>query len=286
MIYAFPHFEKLMAFILERHRIWRKRQHGQKAPWTKDEILAKYRFCNVYREYDRVTTWIRLCWRNPHEDDEDLWFAMVVARLINHPETLKEFALPGRWNKAQFLKVMKRRKASGEKVFGSAYIVSTNGIAQDKAIYLANAVLDPMWERREKLRPKPKDTLRAYHLRLMDEQGMGSFMAAQVVADIKFVKPLCYAKDFWTFAASGPGSRRGMAYLMGLDPRMQWKEHEWREALAELQTLVDPHVSHHGMPRISAQDLQNCLCEFSKYRRTQLGTGRPKQKFVPNPEAF
>lgn len=280
-IYAFKHLDKFAAFVIERHNIWRRRASGQKGPWTRDEILLKYRFCNVYRELDRTTKWITDNWRTPHENDPHLWFAMVVARLVNHPETLAQISLPGRWNKAQFLKIMLGRKERGEKVFGSAYIVSTNGVERNKADYLADEVLDPMWEQREKLKPKQGDRLQDFFSRLMTFQGMGSFMAAQVVADIKYVYPLSEARDWWTFASSGPGSRRGMSYLLGYDPRTQWKEHEWKEALMELSMIMNPIVEAAKLPRLHNQDLQNCLCEFSKYRRTQLGTGRPKQKFVP-----
>jgi hypothetical protein len=284
MIYAFPHFEKFIAFVIERQRIYVRRASGKSAPWTKDPILAKYRFCNVYREFDRVTLWIAKYWRDPHMDHPDLWFAMVIARLVNYPFTLAQMGFPQRWDRDKFLRTMHGRKKEGLKTFGSAYIVSTNGIAKDKAEYLADSVLDPMWERRKSLRPRTTDSLRSFIDRLLEQQGMGTFMAAQIVADLKYVEPLKSAKDWWTFASSGPGSRRGMSYVMGFSPKMRWKEHEWKEALGELAELVRPHLKEAGMPRMHAQDLQNCLCEFSKYRRTQLGTGKPKQRFVPHDE--
>lgn len=282
---GFPHFSRFVQFILERHRIYERRAAGKPAPWTKDSILAAYRFCNVYRELDRVTRWIAVHWRAPYADHDDLWFAMVVARLINHPPTLEHLALPGRWNKKQFLSVMRARRQAGEKAFGSAYIVSTNGIARDKAEYLAELVLDPMWTERKVLRPRPNDSLRSYHNRLLNEQGMGTFMAAQIIADLKYASPsLVAAKDWWTFAASGPGSRRGMSYVAGFDPKFHWSESLWLSALRDLSVLIRPFIAHAQMERLHNQDLQNCLCEFSKYRRTQLGTGRPKQKFIPHLE--
>lgn len=281
---TFPRFDPFIAFVIERHRIYQRRASGAPSPWTKDPILAQYRFCNVYRELDRVTEWITKNWREPFQEHDDLWFAMVVARLINHPPTLAELSQPGRWNRSQFLRVMHGRRDRGEKAFGSAYIVSTNGESMDKAIYLAEYVLDPMWEQRKFYRPRKLDSLKSYHERLMQAQGMGSFMAAQVVADIKYVEPLRGVKDWWTFAASGPGSRRGMSYLMNMDPRTHWKEDEWRALLKELMALVHPCTAELKMPRIHGQDLQNCLCEYSKYRRTQLGTGKPKQLFTPHSE--
>jgi hypothetical protein len=277
---AFPHFEQFVAFVVERYRIWERRQAGHRGPWTSDPILAAYRFCNVYRELDRTTRWIAQHWREPHKDDPHLWFAMVVARLINNPETLAEFSLPGRWNKNQFLRVMHARRDAGLKTFSGAYMIHC-GESRPKADYLADRVLDPLWARRVKIMPRHAETLRAFHNRLSDEQDMGSFMSAQVIADIKYVAPLDQAVDWWTFAASGSGSRRGMSYVMAMDPTTRWRESEWRRALTELRILMRPQIRHAGMPPMHAQDLQNCLCEFSKWKRTQLGTGRPKQRFVP-----
>lgn len=280
-IYGFKHLETFTYFVIERHNIWRRREAGNRAPWTNDEILKAYRFCNVYRELDRTTKWITDHWRTPNESNPHLWFAMVVSRLVNHPETLAQMGFPLPWNKKSFLRTMLGRKKEGAKVFGSAYIVSTNGVERDKANYLADDVLDPMWKDREKVKPIQGDRLQDFFARLMSFQGMGLFMSAQVVADIKYVSPLMGASDWWTFASSGPGSRRGMSYLLGYDPRTPWKEHEWKEALMELSVIVKPIFQEARLPRLHNQDLQNCLCEFSKYRRTQLGTGRPKQKFTP-----
>ena len=281
MIYGFKHFDAFMAFVVERHRIYERRARGQERPWTKDPILQQYKFTNVYRELDRVTVWIKEHWREPHKDNEHLWFAMVVARLINNPDTLAELSLPGKWNGSQFLRVMARRRREGKKMFGGAYIISTNGISQDKSVYLADSVFGPLWEARKMVAPREKDSLFQFAARLRIYQGMGSFIAAQVVADMKYTPTLINASDWWTFALSGPGSRRGMSYLMGMDPRTKWQEHEWKDALDELSVLVKDRTDHAKMPRLHNQDLQNGLCEWSKFRRTQLGTGRPKQRFVP-----
>lgn len=276
---------KLTDFIVERHRIYERRRTKERRPWTRDPILAQYRFCNVYRELDRVTMWITTHWRNPHRTYPHLWFAMVVARLVNHPPTLERLSLPGRWNAQQFLRVVRDMKAKGEKTFGSAYIISTNGIARDKALYLVERVFDPLWEDRERLFPRPRQTLREFHEQLMAYNGMGNFITAQVIADIKYVQPLAKASDWWTFAASGPGSRRGLNRVIGIDKDERWNEQEWHATLMDVAKRVAPIIKDAGLPPLHAQDLQNCLCEFDKYERARLGEGRPKQNFIPHEES-
>lgn len=271
---------ELVKFIVERHAIYERRLGGNAAPWTSDPILQQYRFCNVYRELDRVTQWIATRWRKPFHDFTDLWFALVVARFINHPPTLESLALPGRWNPKQFTQTLAAMKAYGSKIFGSAYIISTNGIATNKVEYLVERVFNPLWDARASLRPAKGMMLAEYQYQLMPFNGMGSFMVAQVIADLKYVKPLAQAPDWWTYASSGPGSRRGLNRVLGLDPHERWNELEWHLTLLDLGKRVAPLLPSRMAP-LHAQDLQNCLCEFDKYERTRLGEGRPKQNFTP-----
>ena len=271
--------DELFHFIKERHAIYLKRQAGQPKPWTRDPILQQYRFCNVYRELDTVTKWIDDNWRTPFHDEPDLWFAMCVARLVNWPETLEELRLPLPWNEARFIKILQKRKAEGKKVFSGAYIVSTNGRTMDKAEYLAKEVLTPLWKARKHMRPIFSEGLQLWHEALMEFQGMGSFMAAQVVCDIKYVADPEQCPDWWTFASSGPGSRRGLNVVMRRDFDAPWKELEWRAALVKLQEITDPYVESLGYPRLHAHDLQNCLCETSKMYKVQTGIGKPRSSY-------
>lgn len=288
--------KELFKFIRERQAIYERRAAGKPKPWTKDVILQSYRFCNVYRELDTVTAWIRTNWREPYDRDPNLWFAMVVARLVNWPDSLS--ALNGSkavfvkgdvvgWTPQDFVDVLNLRKAEGEKVFTGAYMIHA-GPAEgaSKAAYLAKEVLTPMWKARggitnELLELGKNKSLARLHSWLMTHKDMGSFMAAQVVADTKFQTAWKQAPDWWTFAAPGPGSMRGLNRVIGADPKAPWQDAEsWKTTLRALQEQVDPLVSKAGMPRISAQDLQNCLCEFDKYERVRLGEGRPRSLYA------
>jgi len=110
---------------------------------------------------------------------------------------------------------------------------------------------------------------------------MGSFHAAQVIADLKYVGRLRRAIDWWNFAASGPGSLRGLNRVIGRATDAPWEEAEWLEALRLVRKIVAPGLYKAGLPKMQAQDTQNCLCEFDKYERIRLGEGKGR-KFVPN----
>jgi hypothetical protein len=99
---------------------------------------------------------------------------------------------------------------------------------------------------------------------------IGSFLAAQVVADWKYAAPFDSERtsDWWSWTAPGPGSEKGMNIVLGRPLAERWtgrrNEERW---LVELQRLLSPvnrmlaTVDH---PPIHAQDLQNCLCEMTK----------------------
>lgn len=273
-------------FIKVRHAIWVCRERGEPAPWTEDPILQKFRFCNVYRELDKVTIWIREHWRTPHATDPDLWFALTVARFFNLPATLATLGYPVPYRPAE---LRKRLKKLTPPVFNAAYMVRSD--PGDKIDYVLNAVLAPMWKARkdiwavinnETLGTIPPPTLADIHSVLSQYYGMGSFMAAQVIADLKYVAPLNRAKDWWTWAAPGPGSMRGLNRVCGYPTEHPWKDgqvNHWLSTLQKLQSELAPLLQKVGMPRMCAQNTQNACCEFDKYERARTGEGRPKQLY-------
>jgi 5-hmdU DNA kinase-like protein len=271
---------KFLRWIEEREAIRLRR--AEPRPWTQDPILAEWSFCNVRREHDRVTRWIATNWREPHADDPDLWFGMAVARFVNWPDTLAELGWPVPWDLAHFEHTIEDRLGRGETTFGPAYKIMPPGQRGSKAKSVGN-LLDHLWAGRLVLRPRPGEKLAAFHGRLTGRPGLGSFMPAQIVADVKQVQ-MKEAEDWWTFAASGPGSQRGLNRLLGGPVDKKWDECAWRAALRQLHEAIAPDLERIGIGRLCAQDLQNCLCEFDKYERTRLGEGKPKRRFMPRNE--
>lgn len=289
-------YKELFTFMKERHNIYLRRQRGEPKPWTKDFILQQYKFCNIYRELDTVSIWIRENWRLQYRVSNFIWFVMAVARYINWPETLTEISDPlYPWNAKQVCKVLNRRRNAGEQVFGGAYFLNSIG---PKIESIVNDRLDLLWKNRKLIIAQIEDvaSLEETYEVLKQQYGFGSFMAAQVVADLKYTPRFAEDRmhDWWTFAASGPGSKRGLARVFGREIvstvinyaraperrlRASWNEREWMEHMLLLKAKIDPLILKAKMPALSMSDLQGSLCEYDKYERARLGEGRPKAKY-------
>ena len=274
----FPLLPELAYWITERIGILERRQQGLPKPWTRDPILQSYRFCNVRREDDTVTQWIKNNWRDPYSGHENMPFAMLVARLVNWPATLAELGFPKNVDVNQlniyFTQVMHRRFKMGEKVFSGAYIVSTNGVAMDKSEYLEQHVLAPAFG---PLRSMPRTSLAAAYSYLTNLNAVGSFIAGQIIADLKHTTVLQHAPDWWDWCAKGPGSMRGLNRLSGWNLNMKWNNDQFIKVLREVRQQLGE--SFGWRLKICLQDLQNCLCEFDKYQRVKLGQGTPRSTY-------
>ena len=248
----------LRFWINEREKVRIMKERGDPKPWTKDFMLQNYRFCNVQREDDKVTIWIRDNWREPYDTHPNQYIAMILARLLNWPPTLEEIGFPVKWDYEYYLRKLQNRKMRGERLHTGAYMVTAGG----KPIPKEEAILNMVHEfYRSPYRPQYGDSLYSVWAALQGQQvaGMGSFLAAQVVADLKFTPLLVPAEDWWTFCAPGPGSQAGLNILLGEPGMKQWGQEEFMEAVNKLRPLLPM--------KLSAQDAQNCLCEFSKYKR-------------------
>jgi hypothetical protein len=203
---------------------------------------------------------------------------ITFARLFNLPSTLEAVGAANvlNWKPEKVRAKLHELRKHGP-IFNGAYIVSTNGKSMGKVDYLIQYVLGPLWAARKALRPATEDTLASYHAKLMKFDGLGSFMAAQVIGDIKHVKPLKDAADWWTWAASGPGSRRGLNRVFMYETNAPWREDSWLQHLTLLRVALLPLL---GGMELHAQDVQNIgCCEFDKMERARLGEGRPKQLY-------
>lgn len=68
-------------FAYERQNIFWKKLKGEKEPWTQDQILQTYKFCNSYRVNDRVSQYLlkHVIYNGVKYSDDDVVFRICLV---------------------------------------------------------------------------------------------------------------------------------------------------------------------------------------------------------------
>jgi len=266
---------RFFRYINERHRIYLKRQEGEPFPWTEDKILQTYSFCNVFRELDKVTIWIRKNWREPYADHPNLPFAMSMARQINWPDTLEEIGFPYYWNPERTKEIMQARMDRGEKVYTGAYML-TGTLGGTKVQQTVDKILTPVYHNPPEIIPHSlKETWKNY----LPYAGFSGFMSYEVVTDLRHTRHLENAEDVMTWANAGPGAKRGLNRIHGRSLKQAIKEDQLTQEMKSLLTNFNQNILFLLDKELEMREIEHCLCEFDKYERVRLGEGRPRSKY-------
>lgn len=254
-------------WITERENVRVRRQYGHPRPWSSDVIFQTQHFCNVRREDDRITKEIHAVIRSHGVVPvEDMPYWYTIARMFNKPETLDR-AMTAWFNGAHWPTHLKRVRAEGHKLFHVAYVVSTCGKSMDKVDYVGRVTLDVA------RLDVPRVGLQKAFNELVMVDGLGSFMAGQIVADLRnsgYLVPEDKAEaKFW--CVSGPGSIKGLKYIF-----RNFSARHFTSYIDELYLQMPEEIKRMDL---HAQDLQNCLCEFSKYMRIYNDEGGRRRQF-------
>lgn len=266
--------DRLVYWIQERESIRRKKSLKVFPPYTDDEILQKYRFCNVVRMDDKVSRWLYTNWYKPEKNHTNMVVATALARHFNLPSVFINIGFPFRWNPEYIKETVRDMKSSGKRVFNAAYMVRGIGTS-DKTEMVVDRVCQPLVDN-----PPQIDTssMRKSVESLLPYWGFSSFMAGQVVADLRWALTGIW-KDRNTWAPIGPGSLRGMNQLMGREKNKPLKQEQFLQELQQLISEGTARIEPEITKRMEAIDWQNVLCETDKYNRVLTGEGKPKQLY-------
>ena len=285
--------ERFVSFINEREAIRQRRNAGWPSKeWTQERILKQYRFTNINRENDKVSQHYQKTVRNRYKEQDIVLPATVLYRWFNRPETCDHFFnQPDFANRSVFdlyidygdhsILTDCLSHISTPHVTGAYLIPSKPGFPKGEGVlqYFHQWCKKPwknMWD--QWLHKEPPVTLQEVY-EWTKSDGLGTFMRAQIVADLKYLPFLRKAEDWWTFAAPGPGSKKGLNAVYWRSMNATWKDAEWLEWLTKLNSTISPKLDEINITRLHNQDLQNCLCEFSKFEKVRLGIGRPRQVY-------
>jgi len=288
-----------------RHRFWASarirynillRQRGESSllpggRLTWDTVMEKYRFCNVFREDDRTTVWLRENVRSRFAADPRmaLWTTLVF-RLFNRIETYKLIdTVVARGPGNDMFEANLRFLLGGvAPLVTGAYMVKSP--ARVNKLNGMLKILHPirLWCAEPRLLDELAcwDTMRIAWERLQRFPFIGAFNGYQFVVDLRHTCVLDHASDVLTWAAPGPGSARGAGWLACEDPaRFAYSRAADREEIiTQMRELLEDSGNAHYWPDTwptwEMADVQHWLCEYDKWERGCAGQ-RLKRRYVP-----
>jgi hypothetical protein len=295
--------ELLLSFVRNRHAMFVRRQAGlPQSTWTDDPILSSGRsFTNVFRVLDRGTqrlvrmlwspsglamdpsTTLMLCMVYRRTNNTDFWELVPDETMVPNMGDLDEW----------FGRLSAIATDTGISIFDQhpyLLIGSLNHYRRKRTTTEPVSMLDALrlsaidWLTGSRwwgniTHVKRADGHYAWHVmmdNLCTQPGISDFLAQQIATDFGYSQ-YGDARYDDEDVVLGPGSRRGIKRIL---PEMSLKDpsaargaiimlrNEVRSALPEVNlSAADPHMSHTP----SLMDVQNCLCEFDKYRRISTG---------------
>lgn len=142
------------------------------------------------------------------------------------------------------------------------------------------------------------DSVESIYSAVCDIKGYAVFLSYQAYIDLTYIKEFPYDED--SLLVAGPGCRKGAEYLYEYDyedfdgeegeniyTRIRSIEDEQKKIFSNYGYDLDEEFSY--LPKyyrsLTLMDIENILCEFSKYIRAWSNSGRPKvryDKYVDN----
>lgn len=293
--------ERFIYWIRERYQVYLRRKAGKAKPWTDDEVLQQYFFTHPYRELDKVTVWFRENVREPLRNDPRVLMATVIFRWFNLPETGDVLRKGGdgtnllvNWDAERAVLRLDAERKLGRKIFTGAFMI--NSPAGEPKLEAICRRIDAVYRDREQLLNHFVDgrnwtgtggqiTLQGAHKALTGYDGLGGFMAYEIVCDLRYTYLLENAPDKLTWCNPGPGAVRGLCRLLdipfekgrnahGFTPKVKIDiVEEIRKLLGTMQKRLPK------MPTFEMREVEHSLCEWDKWERALWKDGRMKRLY-------
>ena len=259
--------ELFLYTAVERHKIFLKRREGKSRPWTEDIVLHKYRFCNVYRELDKCSSWMIDNIIHKAKSLNELWPAVIAYRYIssyNIYEQLKENC-NDLFDMEEVHRELKKLRQDGIK-FNGCFLrnpkVKGGWAPIHEVPFMLIKEIQEDGHLPSVVATQSFEKLTKYFTGFSATSG---FMGHQYCCDLEY-SSWFDPTDKYTYATMGPGSRQGMNLLLGIDRRAPMKQSVWLKNARKLRSLMlKRFIKELEIYDVSMQDVQNWLCEFQKY---------------------
>lgn len=296
--------DKFYWWMYERMEIWHRRFILKKpAPWTRDKIMQKYNFLNVYRQLDRNSLWeIVNIIENPSLCDEDIFFNIFIFRLFNYLPTVKNLELPLKYYEFDYdlfkSKLLLQEKKRIPIFTPTTMMLGKSG--QTKAEMGASIVksfYDSFMTYFKKIKNsrKPEDI----SLILQKIWGIGNFLGWEIYTSLTQTPIIKWSENDWVYVFTGAQRGADLIFpdLVGegwtyedicLKLRDEHKEHFGRLGLHFRyipneyfpNPLYEGEEKYHEKDKFTLRTIENSLCEFRKYVNSSKGNIKGRRKLV------
>lgn len=278
-------------FACERQNIFLKKKNGEPAPWTKDEILQEFKFCNSYRVNDRVSQYLlkNVIYNGKKYTDADMIFRIILFKLFNKESTwelleneIGDITLSS-FDFNKYSQILENAINNGQKIYNDAYISCANkAFGYDRKHENHLALLEKMFLKdhidtkiiNSKNMEDAFNIIKSYPL-------IGNFMAYQLITDINYSNVVDFSE--MEFTVAGPGSERGIKKCFISTGGLSKEEiikYMCKNQEKEFKRL-DLDFKPIGNRPLQLIDCQNIFCELDKYCRQavpELKSNRTKIK--------
>lgn len=259
-------------FAHERLLIWEKKISGSPMPYTNDPILQKYRFCNVFREFDKQTIAIHTM-LNPLRDDFALWLLnMFYCRMVARPETITAIGLLS-FDVQQNRELYDRLMTSSRPRYGTPYVFPISTIQKSATPNREQFICEylPLIMQRianEIEQWKSMSVIDGVQ-KILPMFGFNlNFLWTEVLIDVAYQFP--DRVDLFASFPIGPGSIPTMRMIdRAINPV---------DLAVRLSSIsFDSGITIDGVAlRLSVENWEGIGCEFRKYTNLKNGHGRKR----------
>ncbi len=271
-------YDTFWRFAVERQEVFFRKLQGDEPPWTRDPVIARHRFTNVYRASDRVSQYlIRQVIYEGDQSVEEVFFRTVLFKLFNKIETWKllQRALGtisyDDFSFCRYDQVLTAAISSKIRIYSGAYIMPSGANSFGYRYKHSNhlSLLSRMMEDEVPRQISGASSMRQAFEILRSYPMIGDFLGYQFVTDVNYSEICDFSEMEFTIA--GPGALDGIhkcfSDLGGLNEseiiRLTSERQEY-----EFERLGLKFRSLWGR-RLQLIDCQNLFCEVSKYARVK-----------------
>lgn len=281
-----------LSYVENRARVWAEKYlDGREPDYRGDAVLARYHFCNVWRELDRYSRWeIAQIRGRPLQEQLDI---IVIGRMTMVPATIARL-LAGD-TRSEMKTFVRARQAAGLPWY--------NGALQMSVSCPGRGFMDEFVDHRDSYFRRRRDVLEAARA-ASDAQAfaralppllrrVGPFRAYEAATSLTYSEHVSFDED--QLSIIGPGAVDGYNLLTGARlegctglsddarPALVAMRDSVRAALEERGAMRWIPPGRQGSPRtrrhhkFTVRTLEDSLCEFRKYWSITSGRTRARR---------